>query len=123
MTLVQRFLTGALMVTRKGPGFYKNGFYQAGIDQTLIINGSLQPLSAREIKFVEEGDRLKQLFKLYSDAPILTDDMRKLSGADRVRINDNSYKVISVEYWQGTALPYYKSILAREPNQPPGGNG
>lgn len=122
-SLVERFLTGSYTISRKGPGFYKDGFYQPGRDQAVTVRGSLQPLSPREIKFVEEGDRLKQLFKMYSDAPLLVDNTKTLAGADRVYINGERYKVISVENWDGTDIPYFKSVLAREPNQPPGGGG
>ena len=122
MSLIDRFMTGSYKVNRKAPGYYQEGFYHAGADEVVTVRGSLQPLSPREIKFVEEADRLKQLFSFYSDAPVLTDDMRRLAGADRVTINGDKFKVISVENWMGCSLPYFKSVLAREPNQA-GGHG
>jgi hypothetical protein len=116
MTLVQKFLTGTYRVSRQGPGFYREGFYVPGASQDIEIQGSLQPLSGREIKLVEEGDRLKALFKFYSDAPVLVDDPRRLAGSDRVVIDGETYKVLSIERWLGS-LSYFKSVLAREPQQ------
>lgn len=117
MTLVGRFLTGTYTVQRKAPGTYKGGFYLAGADQNLSMQGSLQPTNARELKLPEEGARLRQYFKFYSDQPLLTINTKNLAGADTVVINGDTYKVMSIESWAGTDIPYFMSILSREPEQ------
>lgn len=118
-TLVQRFMTGQYTVTRMSKGSYgNNGEYMPGPVETIKVMGSLQPTNARELKLPEEGNRLRQYWKLYSDAPLLTDQTRTLASGDRVQINGDSYRVMSVEIWQNVDLPYYKSILYREPQNP-----
>lgn len=119
MSLIERFLTGTYQVTRSTGGTYVNGFYQAGRTQTITMMGSLQPTNARELKLPEEGNRLKQLWKFYSDQPLLNNNTVSLGNSDIVLINGDTYKVMSVEIWQGVHvdLPYYKSILSREPEQ------
>jgi hypothetical protein len=117
MTLIGRFLTGEYAVSRSGPGFYKDGQYQPGDRETLTMRGSLQPSSARELKLPSEGGRLKQYWKFFTDQPLLTIGTKDLSSADVVEVNGETYKVMSVEIWQGVRLPYYLSILYREPNQ------
>lgn len=66
---------------------------------------------------VEEGYRLKQLWRFYSDQPLLPMGDHSLATSDRVQINGDSYRVISTESWQGLGvdLPYFKSIISREP--------
>lgn len=116
MTLIQRFTTNSYKLERMRAGTYINGFYQPGCLEELQIMGSLQPLNPRELKQPEEGDRLKQHWKLYSDKPLFPDNTRSLAKSDVVTLNGDTYRVMSSEIWQGHLdLPYYKSILMREP--------
>lgn len=118
MTLVERFLTGTYEVTRSKNGSYEMGRYVPGADETIQMNGSLQPTNARELKIPEEGARLKQFWKFYTDKAVLTIGTKSLSKADVIKVNGETYKVWSVEIWQGTVdLPYFMSILYREPQQ------
>lgn len=118
LSLIDSFMTGAYTVKRQKPGYYHDGFYQGGgTDEEVKIKGSMQPLSGREIKMVEEGYRLKQLFKFYSDKSLSVIDTKGLKDTEVVMINNERFRVISVERWMGTSLDYFKSILAREPQQ------
>lgn len=119
MTLIDRFLSTTYVITRTTSGQYQGGFYVPGPMQTLTMEGSLQPTNAKELKMPEEGDRLKQYWKFYSDTPLTTDNTVSLAKPDIVTINGETYKVMSVETWQGIGfdLPYYKSILYRTPEQ------
>jgi len=119
VSLVDSFFTNTYMVERSGPGSYENGFYVAGAKETIKVRGSMQPLNARELKLVEEGSRLKQYFKFYSDQPITTINTKTLNRADVITVDGDTYKVFSVESWHGTRvdLPYFKSIIYREPQQ------
>lgn len=100
-------------------GEYQGGFYVPGPTQTIQVRGSLQPTNARELKLPEEGNRLRQYFKFYSDQPLIAIDTKTLADSDRIQINGESYRVMSVEIWQGVyvPLPYYMSILYREAEQ------
>ena len=110
-------LTGSYTVERAGAGTYRFGEYVPGPVETFDVMGSMQPLSARELKFASEGMRLKQLYKFYSDKALLTINTKQLAAADVVKINGDTFKVISEERWDGTMMPYFKSVLAREPEQ------
>ena len=99
-------------------GSYINGFYVPGCQEEIEMMGSLQPTNPRELKLPEEGNRLKQYWKFYSDQPLYTNNTRSLANSDIVTINGETYKVMSVEIWQGHLdLPFYKSIVYREPEQ------
>jgi len=114
---VQRFASGTYKVCRFGAGKYIDGFYEQGKLEEICVKGSLQPTNARELKIPEEGARLKQFWKFYTDQPIVTIGTRRLSKADVVTINGETYKVWSQEIWQGFRLAHYKAILYREPEQ------
>lgn len=110
-------LTGEYTIERSGAGLYRKGRYIAGPVETVTMLGSLQPTSARELKLTSEGGRLKQYFKFFTDQPLVTVNSKDLAKADVITINGESYKVMSVEPWDGTMMPYFKSIVYREPEQ------
>lgn len=119
--LIPNFLTGAYKVTRMSAGYYKDGRYVPGDTETLTIRGSLQPIGGREIKLLEEGERVKDHFFFYSNEPLSIIDTKALGRSDVMEINGETYKVIDVEGWQnqpgfgGHTLPHYKTRLYREP--------
>ena len=115
MTIIERFLSGTYAVRRSTGGQYVEGVYQPGPIEELHVRGSLQPLSPRELKLVQEGARLKQFWKFFTDVPIGVVGTRTLAQSDVITINGDTYKVYSVEIWQGFGMSYYKSILWREP--------
>jgi hypothetical protein len=117
MSLVGRFLTGSYKVRRTSKGYYVKGRYVAGPVEEIIVDGSLQPTSARELKLPEEGNRLKQYFKFYSDEPILTDSMATLAKGDVVTIDGEEFRAMSLTPWKDTDLDYFMTILWREPEQ------
>lgn len=117
MTLIDRFMTDEFKVTRSTGGKYVKGIYTPGPTETVTISGSLQPTNARELKLPEEGNRLRQYYKFYSDNPLIPMNTKTLGTSDRVKINGETYRVMSVEAWQNFDLDYYKSIVYREPEQ------
>lgn len=117
MTLISRFLTNDYVVLRSEPASYVKGRYVAGKKRKLIVSGSMQPTSARELKLPEEGNRLRQFWKFYTDEPILVNSMRSLADSDHVIINGDSYRAFSLTRYEGTDLDYHMTILWREPEQ------
>lgn len=123
-SLVSRLFTGEYLVKRTGKATYLNGNYVPGRMEEITVLGSLQPTNARELKLPEEGNRLKQYFKFYSDAPVLVMSERSLARSDRVCLNGDWFKAMSTEPWQGHVdLPYFMTILEREPEQDSDGQG
>ena len=98
MSLIDSFVTGTYTVSRSGEGYYREGIWQPGAVETLEVKGSLQPLTAREIKVaVPEGERLKQTYKFYSDKPLNVIGTQKLKTSDKVEINGETFKVIGFD--------------------------
>ena len=122
-SLISRFLSGQYTVTRSKSGSYVKGRYVEGPKETILMKGSLQPISGAEVKMLEEGERVRDHFTFYSYEPLSIIGTKNLAQADRMTINDVKYRVVTVEAWQnsggfgGVDLPHYKTILFREPQQ------
>lgn len=115
MSLVSEFQTGIYELRRaRCAGDFVNGNYVWPDTDCSKVSGSLQPLSPRDLQILPELDRVKQGYKLYTDSELLTSSEKGLKPADRVIINLERFVVMSSERWDGTDLPYFKSILMRE---------
>lgn len=123
MSLIDRFLTDEYQVIRSGPGTYVKGRYVPGTKETIMVWGSMQPTSARELKLPEEGNRLKQYYKFYTDEPVLVNSMATLSDSDHIMVNGESYRAMARTQWQGTRLDYFMTVIWREPEQTSDGQG
>lgn len=123
MSLIGRFLTGDYTVIRSSKGTYVKGRYVPGPKSKIVVGGSMQPSSARELKLNDEGNRIKQWWKFYSDEQISTNSMANLSSPDVVIINGEEYRAMGITLWQGTNLDYFMTALWREPEQSNDGEG
>lgn len=133
MSLIDSFLSGQYLVKRMGPGTYVNGNYVPGCLEEINVLGSMQPTTARALKLPEEGNRLKQYFKFYTDCEIRVISERTLADSDRICINGDWFKTMELTPWQmqqrpdgdfrGIRLPYFMTIIYREPEQSGDGEG
>lgn len=117
MSLIARFMTGTYKVIRSSQGTYIKGRYVAGPTCEICVDGSMQPSNARELKLPEEGNRLRQYFKFYTDEPVLTNNMATLASPDTVIIDGDTYRAMAPLSWKGTDLDYFMTILWRDPEQ------
>ena len=116
-------MTGQYKVKRSSGGSYVKGIYQPGPDIELNVYGSLQPTSAREMKLPEEGNRIKQMWKFFSDQPIVVSSNSTMANADIVTINGETYRAMALTIWQNVDLEYFMSVVWREPEQQDDGQG
>ena len=116
-------MTGEYVVLRSKRGTYVRGRYTAGPPEEIKVDGSLQPSNARELKLPEEGNRLRQYFKFYTDQPVVVNSMATLSRGDKVIINGEEFRAMALTTWQGTDLDYFMTVLWREPEQADDGAG
>lgn len=115
MSLVQEFATSTYEVERMtSSGQYVDGFWVPGTTQRIQVTGSLQPMSMRDLELLPEGERVKQTFKIYTDTVLFTGREGGLRSPDRVCIGGEWFRVQASERWDGTDLPYFKSLLVRE---------
>jgi hypothetical protein len=123
MSLIARFMTGEYKVIRPKCGTYVRGRYVRGETEEICVSGSLQPTNARELKLPEEGNRLKQFFKFFTDEPVLVGSARTLAEPDVIEIDGDTFRAMSLLTWKGTDLDYHMTVVWREPQQESDGVG
>ena len=95
------------IVKRNSGGGYVNGRWVPGADTALIGRGNIQPLSGSELMQLPEGDREKDVQKIYTELELLNGD--KLI-RDKTGI---AYEVQAVKDYTAFKQPHYKARLVR----------
>ena len=85
-------------------GEYVDGVFEPEATTTVVIFGSIQPLSGKELVRLAEGDRTRQRLKVYSADRSLTSRDIVLTEADVLIIDGEDFQVEVVEKWPD----YYK---------------
>lgn len=119
----------ALSCVRPGGAYDVHGRWQESTGQPFTIEGSVQPLRARELNSLPEGRRASAAFRIYTDFRLRTVDDKALKNPDRITFRVPSYdttaplrtyEVISVEEWQNGIVPHYKAIVSLLEQDPDG---
>ena len=109
--LIPDLKNGTYTVTRSTPGAVTNGRKSASSSSTFTIEASEQPLSGRDLRALPEGERTDDKIKLYTET-----ELRTRTGtheADTIVIGSYTYKVITVQTWNGLGSIYYKAIISK----------
>ena len=96
----------AITVTRTAEGSYVSGRYVAGASEELEAAGNIQPLSGKELMQLAEGDRQREIQKIYTAFSLQNGDV--VTRADGIR-----YEVQAVEDWTSFNQPHFKARLMR----------
>ena len=122
-TPIPNFLSGNYTITRSKAGAFVRGRYQQGPTETLMISGSLQPIGSRDIKMLDEGERIQDHYFFFSDQALTINNDKSFQDSDVVIINGETYRVVGVEEWSqqagftGIDLPHFRTLLKRRTNQ------
>ena len=120
---IRKFRTGKYNVSRHTNGSHVKGRYVSGALETLSIEGSMQPISGRNIDMVPEGERITDYYTFWSDIRLSLANTVSLGKSDIITINNETYKCIGTIIWinedgfSGVKLPHYQTTLKREPQQ------
>jgi len=97
------------------PGAYIDGMWRDGKWQSFEITASLQPMMERDFLLLPEGDRFKDVRKIYTDAKLLVGNEGRTLASDLVCIDGEDYQVRKVEDWTNhLSLTHFKVILVRD---------
>jgi hypothetical protein len=112
MSLISRFGT-TYTVRRRDPGSYVNGHWQpAGTWTEFDIVASIQPLRGKEMELLPEGERSKEMVRIYTKSGLRqTIEQQDVKG-DLVSYKGRQYEVKSVEEWEFSwdGLAHFKAI-------------
>jgi hypothetical protein len=96
----------AISVLRAAEGSYVMGRFVPGAAQALDARGNIQPLSGKELQQLSEGDRQREVKKIYTAFALENGDVV-------IRADGMRYEVQAVQNWTAFALPHYKALLMR----------
>jgi len=96
----------AITITRTAAGSYVAGHYVAGSPQNFDAQGNIQPLTGIELQQLPEGDRQKEVKKIYTAFALQNGDV--VTRSDGIR-----YEVQAVEDWTAFHQPHFKARLVR----------
>lgn len=99
----------SVTVTRFGPGGHIGGQWADGSDSTLTIEADVQPLNARDLMNVPEGQREAGWIKLYSETLLRTVDDVQGCRADVVAYKGRRWEVQKVTTWEAIGLDHFKA--------------
>lgn len=99
--IVERMTAGTFSET--------TGVYSPGPTTQLSIQASVQPLGPEEVVSIPEGDRARERFRFYSEAPLQLGDTATGRRADVVIIGGKKYMAETVERW----VKYTKTIVVK----------
>jgi len=91
-------------VKRTATGSYTDGIFVAGAVTNLTVKGNCQPVSGNEILQISEGDRKRQVIKIYTTEELMLNDI--------VTVDNKEFEAHPIENWsrQGK-LQHYKTFL------------
>lgn len=88
-----------IKVERKSEGAYVNGIYQEGTVSVLKMLASVQQPSPKEIQYLPEGMRDKDIMMFISNKPLRGTSDRDNIQADVVVYKGKKYEIISPADW------------------------
>lgn len=100
-----------LEVERREPGEFVDGVYHK--DETpcrFCITGSIQPATNEEIQRLPEGQRTREVFKLYTTHQLRVGDAKQEEEPDIVRWSGKRFEVSAEGAWKHLGN-YYKYML------------
>ena len=80
-------------------------------DQTVLLN--VQPMVAKEMETLPQGDRASKGIKSYGDFKVQTADVERGLRADRLFYAGEWYECVSSSFFEHTPLSHWKSLNVR----------
>lgn len=112
MGLIDRF-GATYTVRRRDPGSYVNGNWTpAGTYTEFQIIASIQPINGRELQMMPEGQRTREMVRIYTKSGLRpTIEQQNVKG-DLVSYKGRQWEVQKVEEWEFSwdGLAHFKAI-------------
>ena len=96
-------------VRRSTAGVYVAGAWVESATTTVTVLASKQAVGGYDIQRLPEGDRTKQVIKLYSADELKIHDERTGSAADVITVDSIDYEVKTCEHWSS----YWKAMATK----------
>jgi hypothetical protein len=103
----------ALRGQRFSSGTWQYGKWVEGTPVTIDFLASVQPTSAHDLLFLEEGRRERKSYTLFTDYKLLCLAETGDKNPDRVTIDDVVYEVVIEAPWRNNVINHYKYIVQK----------
>lgn len=90
-------------------GSYVDGIWVEATRTPVTIDANVQPTGYKETLILEEADRSKKALKVYSPAPIYSEEENE-NGADEFDWEGDTFRVMKVLNYSMGILDHYKAI-------------
>jgi len=106
--------------TRTRTAFWVDGVYTQSAATTATIQGSVQPVTGRDIEQMPEGEIREGKWKLYTQTALQFTDPSTPQSEAEVLVEGRWLRAVQINRWTlpGSAINHYKYILL-EPGQNP----
>lgn len=104
-----------ITVNRSSGGTWVKGVYRPNTSAPVVMKANIQPvLKSTETMLMPEGDRSKEMIKVYTVAPLVqrTEGVSPLQG-DTFVFDGKTWEVIRVISYKMGILSHFKSICVR----------
>lgn len=104
-----------ITVNRSSGGTWVKGVYRPNASAPVVIKANIQPiLKSTETMLMPEGDRSKEMIKVYTVAPLIqrTEGVSPLQG-DTFVFDGKTWEVMKVISYKMGVLDHFKSICVR----------
>lgn len=97
--LIARFASGTYTVHRRAAAVYVHGRAQAGVDSTIQIVASVQPVTGNDLLRLPEGRRSVETRVLFTATELRAGGQGKDHEADHVEMDGERWEVQLAEKW------------------------
>lgn len=80
----------------------------------VLLQGSLQPTTGKDLQQLPEGRRTNANYKLYTSTALSTVEEQN---PDTIIIDDDEYEVVTIMPWGNNIINHYKVILSKKTEQ------
>tara|TARA_R110000782_G_scaffold204639_1_gene293095 strand:- start:619 stop:984 length:366 start_codon:yes stop_codon:yes gene_type:complete len=104
-----------LTVRRRAEGDYNDaGFFTVtDPDIELTITASVQQVSGSEMLLLPENRRERETLKIFTNTQLYGAEKGKVTNADLVILNGNTYEVVKVFNWNNDVISHYKVYISK----------
>ncbi|MFT9498025.1 hypothetical protein [Anaerosolibacter sp.] len=105
-------------VKRKADGSYVKGKWVDGIESSVTIQASVQPINSDEIQYLPEGRRSGKSFKIFTSTELYAAEQFKGESPGRqpdvIIIFEKRYEIVRVMPHQSGVINHYKCYAVEE---------
>lgn len=116
MSILNGFNTESLGVRRFAAGTRTKGRYTRGTQSSINIDAVAMPINGKERLLLPEGERNREIIKIYSESEFFTADELNNKSADIVTWKGKEYEIINVSDWNNSNFPdlsHYRCLAAK----------